>query len=361
MKTIKHIYKWKSTLTKLNMSDKILSDNCNRAVEQHKIDDYYTGYLSMSMIMLILSPVTVILNAVTIYVFLKGKRMKSITDILLCFLAITDIIGGFLAMPSFAVESMLRSMEIRSPCSIFLMRKVVGFFPGSITVFTSVLIVLDRYFSIFQPFRYDARKNQIGLAISLTISSWFICFVICLISIITWNYHPVVYFVNVADACFLVLSLWIHFKIFSRARRTQREIAIESGQFERNDTKIKSWSRIKGVRLTVIMFLGIILCYAPHIVTRNLMRKLHYSRSSLIAYFWTTGLVLINSVVAPMIYIWQMKWFRNALWKIMSEGKLSIAQSTIAPGYRNWMTVYDKAIKCDIDLLSVRWKQWMYG
>ena len=223
------------------MSDKILSDNCNRAVEHHKIDDYYTGYLSMAIIMLILSPVTVILNAVTNLCVLEKKKDEKYNRHTTVFSSNNRHYWWFSSNAFICSRKHVVFNGKWKPMLNILDEKVVGVFSESITVFTSVLIVLDWYFSIFQPFHYDPRKNQIRLAISLIISSWFICFLICLILIITWNYRPIVYFVNVTDvACFVVLSLWIQFKIFIRARRTaiEIEIAIESGHFERNDTKI---------------------------------------------------------------------------------------------------------------------------
>ena len=189
---------------------------------------------------------------------------------------------------------------------------------------------LDRYFCIFRPFRYDVRKHQIGLAISVVISSWCVCLIICLLSIITWNYRPADVLTYLADTSFVALSLWVHLKIFLRARRTQRETATETGHFEGNNTKSRNRSKINSARITAIMFFGIILCYAPQLITGIFLKSLHYSRSSLIAYFWTDGLILFNSVVNPLLYIWQMKWSRNALWKVTSEGKVSVVNITTA-------------------------------
>ena len=308
----------------------ILLDNCNRTTEKKRIHDFYSGYLSMAIIMSILSPVTVILNAVTIYVFWRGKRLRSITDILLCFLTITDVIGGLLAMPFFAAESVLHAVDTESPCSIFLIRDFLVFFSVGITLVTDILIVLDRYFSIFYPYRYDVRKNQISFATSLVVTSWCVCFVICLISIITRGYSPAVYFAIVANACFVFLSVSIHLKVFAQARRTQRKIEIDSCHFKRNSRKAESWYRTKGARVTAVILFGIFFCYVPQIITGKLLKTLHYSKTSLIAFYWSTALILFNSIVNPLVYIWQMKWFRNALWKITADKELSVANSAAA-------------------------------
>ena len=290
--------------------------------------------------MLSCAPVTVIINAVTIYIFWREKRMKTISDVLLWFLAITDIFGGFVAMPFFAAESILRAIDTQSPCSIFLTRKLVGLFSGDITLATSILIVLDRYCSIFQPYRYDVSKSQTGLVALVVVLLWCVCFAINSLSIITPNYVLAIVFVAFANITFVSLSIWAHSRILIQAKRIQREIAIECGHLERKYCKIRNWQRIKGARITAVMFSGIILCYAPQTITGFLMVRLDYSRSSLIAFYWTTGLILLNSIVNPILYIWQMKWFQNALWKITSKTELSVTNNSTATEWMRWFLLF---------------------
>ena len=291
-------------------------DNCNRAAVQHKIDNFYSSYLAMGIIMITFVPVTIILNAVTVYIFWKEKRVKTLADTLLCFLAVTDIVCGSVAMPFSAVENILRARNIESPCSIFLAWKIVIIFSVDITLVTSILIVFDRYCSIFHPYGYDARKNQTGFAVLVIVSSWCVCLGICSLSTVTSKYVVAVIFIFIAGISFVVLSIIIHFKILIRTRQIQRDIANKGKASERYKSKIKGWLRIKGARITAVIFSGIFICYAPQIITAILIIVLNYSRFSLIAFHWTTGLILFNSIVNPLVYVWQMKWFRKALWKI---------------------------------------------
>ena len=63
------------------MSESVFStilDNCNNAVKTFKIDDYHSGYVAMAVIMICFTPITVILNSVTIYVFWRENKMKTI-------------------------------------------------------------------------------------------------------------------------------------------------------------------------------------------------------------------------------------------------------------------------------------------
>ena len=270
----------------------------------------------MAITMFILSPATVILNAVTIHVFWKEKRMQTIADILLCLLTITDIIAGLVAMPSFAAESILRALNTECSCSIFLTRKLLGFFSEDITLVTSIFIALDRYCSIFQHYRYEAIKYRTGLLIFVVLLAWCVCSAVFLLSIITFRFLLAIVFIASAEISFVLLSIWVHLKILICARKIQQKIAINRRQFDRDKSDMKSWHQIKGARITVVIFAAIFLCYAPQIITGIFMQKFNYSRSSLIAFYWTTCLVLVNSFVNPFVYIWQMKWFRKALWKI---------------------------------------------
>ena len=301
------------------MSDSVLSvilENCNNAVEAFKIDDYRSGYIAMAVIMISFAPVAVILNSVTIYTFWKEKRTETTSDILLCFLTITDIIGGLLAMPFFAVESILHAMNIEGPCSLFLTRKLIGAFSVEITLVTSILIVFDRYCSIFYPFRYNMRKNHTGALILVVFSLWFVCVVMSSLTIITAKYVLTSAFTAITGTFFVFFSIWAHVRIFICARQTQREIALKISHFERNKVKTESWYRMKGARITGVMFCGIFVCYAPQIIAGSLVRGMNNSRLSKITFYWAAAILLFNSIVNPLIYIWQMKWFRVALRKV---------------------------------------------
>ena len=309
----------------------IFLNNCNFAVEQHNIEHFNSRYLLMAIIMLIIAPVTIFVNTVTIYVFWKEKRMATLTDILLFFLAVTDIIGGLVAMPLFAVESILRAQNTKRPCSIFLISKLAQVCSFDITIVTSILIVLDRYFSIFQPYRYNCRRHQTSSAALVVVSLWCVSIAICLLSIITTKLYPAIVSTIVAYVCYVCMSILVHLKVFIRARHTHREIAVKRCHFERNNCKTDSWYRIKGARITAVMFCGIVLCYVPQTITGILKENLNYSRSVLIAFYWTTALNLSHSIVNPLVYIWQLKWFRKALWKVTS-----VADNSYATGMTSW-------------------------
>ena len=126
----------------------------------------------------------------------------------------------------------------------------------------------------------------------------------------------------IADADHFFFS--VHWKILIRARRTQREIAAEKINFERNRSNIEAWYRIKGARMTAIMLCGIFLCYAPQMFTGAVIQYLENSQSCRIAFYWTTALMLLNSFVNPIMYIWQMKWFRDALRKVALKREMSV-------------------------------------
>ena len=296
-----------------------LQDNCYHSFWKNQLDNFDTSYFITSAMMFAFAPVTVTLNGITLYVFWKEKRVKTVADILLCFLTTTDIIGGLVAMPSFGIGSILRGMNIGNPCSIFLIRTQIGMFSVDITLITSILILLDRYYAIFYPYSYQIRKNRTGVAVVLLVSLWCICAAICSLSTITSKNFLAIAFTYTTVTSFVFLSIWIHMRILIQVRRSQKDIAFKIGHLNRNKCKIKSWYRRKGTRITAVILCGIFLCYAPKIITGNLMKHFSDARSYKIAFYWTVSLMLLNSFMNPLVYIWQMKWFRNALRKIISN------------------------------------------
>ena len=110
----------------------------------------------------------------------------------------------------FTGEYVLRAKNIEKPCSIFFVRKLVGFLSGYITFEKSALMVLDRYYSIFRPYSYDARKDRTGTATSVVLSSWFVTTAICTISIITTNYNLAIIPGGALLFSFAFVSVWVH-------------------------------------------------------------------------------------------------------------------------------------------------------
>ena len=77
------------------------------------------------------------------------------------------------------------------------------------------------------------------------------------------------------------------------ARRSQNDIAIKINHFYRNGCKIKSWYRMKGTRITAVIFCGIFLCYASQIITGNLIKHFSDARFYRIALCWRLSLILL--------------------------------------------------------------------
>ena len=341
-----------------NLQETLLS-NCHRTATQNQINDCYTGYLTMGIIMISSAPITVILNTVTVYMFVREKRTKTIADILLCFLTITDIIGGLVAMPLFSLESILRAKNIEKPCSIFLMRKLVGFLSGDINLVTSTFLVLDRYYAIFRPYSYDAQKDRIGTATLAVLSSWFVTTLICSLSIITTNYNLAIISGSTLLFFFVFVSAWVHLKVFIRSRQIQQEIASKRNNFARSNSETNSWHQIKGTRITFVMFCGVFLCYVPQIFSGSLLVSTNYSRPSLITFHCTTAVFLFNSIANPMMYTWQMKWFRHALRKTILRRNASVvpewklrAELFTTP---NWLLPIEQKYFCNHILQVINW------
>ena len=136
-------------------------DNCKLAVQQFKIDGHYSSYIAMAVLILSLATVTVILNVVTIYVFWREKRTKTVTDILLVFLTITNIIGSLAA---FAAESVyIACSEHRENMFDIFSNKVGGDILSGHwfdTLVTPILIGFNQHYSIFHPYCYNIRNHQ---------------------------------------------------------------------------------------------------------------------------------------------------------------------------------------------------------
>ena len=79
-------------------------------------------------------------------------------------------------------------------------------------------------------------------------------------------------------------------------------------------------------KMTAVILAQIFFCCKLQMIAVNLIISLNYTRSLSIASHCTTAPFLLNSLVKPLVYVWQMKWFGNALRKIRSKRQVSVTE-----------------------------------
>ena len=124
---------------------------------------------------------------------------------------------------------------------------------------------------------------------------------------------------TVCVAVCLPFSIWVHLRTFFAARRISRQIHIQVSQLQGEQDRRQRKEGIKAARLTAIIIGVVFVCYLPSLIAAIILHAFGYSASNTIASIWVFTLAMANSVFNPLVYVWQMKWFRKVFKKIVLE------------------------------------------
>ena len=281
-------------------------------------------YIALSTILFILTPATVIFNLLTILTFLRKIKFRIPSNILLCAVAVTDLITGLTATPIMGVLHLCRYLKLVS-CPLYLPGVIVTFSVTFTTFVTMLLISIDKYIAIFHPFTYNARIGNNVLITAVGIM-WTLVLLCSAFSIFTSELKLVRNAVITVACSLLPFAIFVYTRIFFELRRRGRQI--HTRRLSLNQAKVineicRDARRVsQGLRATSTIIVVLCICYPP-VATVVIMRRFghadfHSDIHSLLQ-AWLNVLLLSTSLMNPFIYCWQLKGFRRDLFDLLRQ------------------------------------------
>lgn len=288
------------------------------------------------------APTAVFGNLLVLIAVLRTKNLYSPSNVLLCCLALSDLMVGLVAQPCFVAHKI---GELTENLNIYCITRVVSETAGFITVGVSTLtltaISVERYLALKLHLRYReviTCKKVLAVAVSL----WLILLLLGGVRFVARNklFDAGVVLILLIS---LGLTIGCYHQIFKTVRRHEIEIKCQtttqnencnsvsgttSGQRENSSVTDSSCSqlqktaktsrrnmlRYKKSTLAMVYILGIfIVCYVPILIVNIAMIIRGYTKREKIAYIYTTTILLVNSTLNPIIYCWRMSDIRRAV------------------------------------------------
>ncbi|XP_078374357.1 melanocyte-stimulating hormone receptor-like [Oculina patagonica] len=264
-------------------------------------------------------------NTLVLSVVWKTPSLRSPSIVLLCGLASTDLVVGFVVQPLFLSMELLLllSNSAEYHCDLGKAYIVLSYTVCSSSLMTVTAISLDRLLALWYHLRY-ASIVTVPRAIYVMTLNWLISGFMA--SLVLWSGNtvfPVVMAVGVAIC--LCLSTFAHLKLYLAVRRHQQQIhaQVEAVQVK-NCFNVAHFKR-KAVNAFVIHYF-LLLCFTPlfinfllssnrDIIYSVLPKKAHRA----ISWKLTTTIVFLNSSVNPLIYCWRLREMRVAVKKALKE------------------------------------------
>ena len=274
-------------------------------------------------IIFITSPFTVLFNSLVIVALKKRRELEKLSNILLCSMAVTDLLTGAITMPLSATFDVLILTHVPYEyiCPIdFLVNKPLIFSLSISSLYHLTAIAWERNMALKSWIKYRNNVTEKRLT-RLAIAVW-------LFGVITRG--PTVLIV-VADVHGKFLSMWLkgesvlmvcclaaicyfYFMIFLEVRKRDRN------QINQVAFLAKTRLESKVAKTTAMITVAIVLSFVPFISTAILVNIFPAFRTYPVYRFAET-VVQFNSLVSPIMYSYRDKRFRNAILELLGVKK----------------------------------------
>ena len=274
-------------------------------------------------IIFITSPFTVLFNSLVIVALKKRRELEKLSNILLCSMAVTDLLTGAITMPLSATLDVLILSHVPYEyiCPIdFLVNKPLIFSLSISSLYHLTAIAWERNMALKSWIKYRNNVTEKRLT-RLAIAVW-------LFGVITRG--PTVLIV-VADVHGKFLSMWLkgesvlmvcclaaicyfYFMIFLEVRKRDRN-QINQVAFL---AKTRLESRV--AKTTAMITVAIVLSFVPFTSIAILVNIFPAFRTYPVYRFAET-VVQFNSLVSPIMYSYRDKRFRNAILELLGVKK----------------------------------------
>ena len=309
------IYKINTTNTILNVAS---MENETQSVQVNYI--LTVGHIIINRIA---CPFTVLLNVLVILVVKRRPSLQSNTNILLSCLAVTDLLTGLIAQPSFVVW---KTLNVLKNINFTAVKEVHKYFFRAFIISSSLHLMLvncERLLAIkyTNHYLYIATRRNIKVSVVL---SWFFSFIISGLRYIKYDISRYVmktlHFLAISfSVVFIVVAYIILYLETLRHRKKIRTQQLPQQEIERFGKENKA------LKTTVLVVGAVVLCFLPMAVYQLLTtlssrgnKKLLYD-TELVEFptlmVGTAG--MLNSLVNPLIYCVRQKELRKFVSRLL--------------------------------------------
>ena len=271
------------------------------------------GNIIMAVLNSILSVMTVCGNAFVISVIWKREVLHVPSNILLCCLAVSDLLVGLISQPSFVIYKVT---EMKGPLAIYFAAYKVGlcssYLFSGVSLLTMCAISVDRYLAVKLHLRYTAVVTMTRV-LAAVFSFWLLCATnVALIFVMINRRWKMISLVILVVSVFVTVVAYS--KVFQIVRRHQRQIhdRFELAAHFHGRSAVEIARHKKSAVTMLYVLCALLLCYVPHLCTIVAHAVYGFTFPVKIAYDCTTTVVFLSSSLNPPLYCWRIREIRVA-------------------------------------------------
>lgn len=252
-------------------------------------------------------------NILVLTAIKKTPSIRSSSITMLCSLAVSDLLVGFIVQPFFLTSLLTRVFLIER------ISKITAFCLCGVSLCTMTAISIDRFLALQYPMRYQATITAHQRALNtLIVIIWLHNFVFS--GFYVWNWP--LYFIMIATGVclFILVSAFCYIRIYRIVRRHQIQIQVQQQAAQQNTTEGDNSNMVRMKRSalnTFIFYIAMVLCYFPIII--SLCAASITSKDLPEVWHLADTVVFLNSSVNPLLYCWRLGEIRKEVLKIFRQ------------------------------------------
>ena len=290
------------------------------SVHLHQTRGALVANIITSVLNSFLSVTAICGNAFVISVIWRREALHVPSNILLCCLAMSDLVVGLISQPSFVIYKVA---EIKGYfnvyCAARLLQSCSGWLFSAVSGLTMCAISVDRYLALKLHLRYTAVVTVPRVLVT-AIGLWLFCVTCIVVRFLMKNEN----YWNIIPLGILLISLFVpvvaYTKVFQIVRRHRRQIhdRIELAAHFHGRTAVEVARHKKSAMTMLYILCAFLLCYVPFLGIIAADTVQGYTLPVKIAYEYLTTLVFFSSSLNPLLYYWRIREIRRAAIRTMN-------------------------------------------
>ena len=255
-------------------------------------------------------------NALVLAAIIRTPSIRSTSVIMLCSLAVSDLLVGFVVQPFFIARELTASRYLKS------MSEIPAFVLCGVSLCTMTAISVERFIALRYHMKYQSavttkwRVIYVSIIIIWTSNILFATFYF-------WEWTTYFSVAAVGICLNISISTFSYIKIYQVVRRHQAQIHAQEQATQQNSARAGSNLNMRAVRMTrsavntFIFYVAMILCYFPIFISLSLS-SISYENWSKVWHLADT-VAFLNSAINPILYCWRLRELRKAVHKTFKD------------------------------------------
>ena len=293
--------------------------------------------IAIGIIGAVISPVTVVLNLLTLISIYKYRTLHYRPIISLANLSFCSLLTGLVAQPLYSVI-FLRNEESLQNCEIVLSSEIIVETFMSCSFFTLCFVGFERFIAIFHPFKQEKILTKTKTTVALLII-WCFSLLNSTMVILSIRIKEILYYVDLVFTLFgAVWMAFVYVRVLLLVRSIKRRVEDSERRFSSNSIRARFKHDGKRTWLTVLVIIIMIafhVAYDSIILLTKSGQKHRVNSMELQAcqHFlaWGWLLYLSLSTITPVV-LWlsnsQIRWYMKRMYAyfLCLEGEDIVSQ-----------------------------------